>query len=108
MSTSTRAIRSTRQRCVTRSITFLRRVFCGTPASDDSHRGLCQFNAGLIGKAAGRTYLLAALPRVRTMQDLRTVSPDLYREQRFREGKFFCDVCGNCWPMSHQEKMRGG
>lgn len=41
-------------------------------------------------------------------QDLRTTSPNAYREQRYREGKFICDICLMLWPMSHQRKMRGG
>jgi hypothetical protein len=36
------------------------------------------------------------------------VSPDLYREERYRYGKFTCDVCGNAWPMTHQRTERGG
>lgn len=42
------------------------------------------------------------------MQDLRSISPDVYREQRYNEGKFNCDICGMPWPMSHQLKMTGG
>lgn len=36
------------------------------------------------------------------------ISPDLYREERYRYGKFTCDVCGNAWPMTHQRTERGG
>jgi hypothetical protein len=37
-----------------------------------------------------------------------SVSPDLYREERYRFGKFTCDICGNVWPMTHQRTERGG
>lgn len=42
------------------------------------------------------------------MQDLRSAQPNLYAEQRYREGKFYCDLCGDFWPMSHQRLMYGG
>jgi methyl coenzyme M reductase alpha subunit len=42
------------------------------------------------------------------VNDLRNVSPDVFREQRYREGKFNCDICLMEWPMSHQVEMRGG
>ncbi len=35
-------------------------------------------------------------------------SPDLYREERYRYGKFTCDICGNVWPMTHQRLTTGG
>lgn len=35
-------------------------------------------------------------------------SPDLYREERYRVGKFTCDICGSVWPMTHQRLTRGG
>jgi len=36
------------------------------------------------------------------------LSPDLYREERYREGKFTCDVCLFWWPMSHLRVQTNG
>lgn len=41
------------------------------------------------------------------LQDVRAVSPDLYEEQRYREGEFICDVCGDPWPRSHRRRQLG-
>jgi hypothetical protein len=34
-----------------------------------------------------------------------SVSPDLYTAERYRVGKFYCDLCGNPWPLSHRREQ---
>lgn len=42
------------------------------------------------------------------MATVEAISPDLYAEEKYKLGKFTCDICLMQWPMTHQRLMRGG
>lgn len=41
------------------------------------------------------------------MASVEAISPDLYREERYRHGKFTCDICLMQWPMAQMRIQHG-